>query len=40
MLHVGRPEVDDAALARLTALPDRVEHWRARLDRVGEDRSS
>lgn len=38
MLRVGRPEVDDAALARLAAAPDRVAHWRARLASVGQDR--
>jgi O-succinylbenzoate synthase len=37
-LPVGRPAVDDAALARLAAAPDRVEHWRRRLDAVGQDR--
>ena len=37
MLRVGRPEVDDRALARLSATEDRVAHWRARLASVGQD---
>jgi O-succinylbenzoate synthase len=37
-LPVGRPVVDDAALARLAAAPDRVAHWRRRLDAVRQDR--
>ena len=37
MLPVGRPEVDDRALARLSATEDRVAHWRARLASVGQD---
>ncbi len=40
MLPVRMPEVDDAALARLAASDDRVDHWRRRLDSVGNDRSS
>ncbi len=40
MLHVGRPEVDDAALARLAASEDRVAHWRRRLASVGQDLAS
>jgi hypothetical protein len=43
---VGAPEVDDEALTRLAADPDRERHWHDRLtevDRlavVGEDRPS
>ena len=37
MLRVGRPEVDEAALARLAAADDRVAHWRERLASVGQD---
>jgi O-succinylbenzoate synthase len=37
MLRVVRPEVDDAALARLAAPADRVAHWRDRLASVGQD---
>ncbi|HEU4337664.1 MAG TPA: o-succinylbenzoate synthase [Nocardioides sp.] len=37
MLPVGRPEVDERALARLSATEDRVAHWRARLASVGQD---
>ena len=37
MLRVARPEVDDAALARLAAPADRVAHWRDRLASVGQD---
>ena len=37
MLRVGRPEVDEAALARLTAPVDRVAHWRERLAELGQD---
>lgn len=33
-LPVRRPEVDLAALERLTATPDRVEHWRRRMAEV------
>jgi O-succinylbenzoate synthase len=33
-LPVGVPVVDDEALARLTAAPDRVAAWEARLDEV------
>jgi O-succinylbenzoate synthase len=39
-LPVTRPEVDDAAVARLTAAPDRVAHWEARLAEVRKDRAS
>jgi O-succinylbenzoate synthase len=38
MLPVSRPTIDDAALARLAAPADRVDHWRARLASVGQDR--
>jgi len=45
-LPVGLPEVDEDALVRLRAAPERVEHWRARLaevtavlDGMGQDRS-
>ncbi len=37
MLPVGRAEVDDDALRRLTAPDDRVDHWRRRLESVGQD---
>lgn len=37
-LPVGRPEVDPTRLARVTAGPDRVEAWEARLGRVRQDR--
>jgi o-succinylbenzoate synthase len=37
MLRVVRPEVDDAALARLAAPADRVAHWRSRLASVRQD---
>ncbi len=37
MLAVARPEVDEAALAAVAAADDRVAHWRARLDSVGQD---
>jgi len=37
MLRVGRPEVDDAAVARLAADADRVAHWSDRLAAVGQD---
>ncbi len=40
MLPVTRPDVDEAALARLAASPDRVQHWRDRLASVGQDRTS
>lgn len=40
MLPVGRPEVDEAALDRLAAAPDRVDHWRRRLASVRQDRHS
>ena len=36
-LPTGRPEVDPAALDRLAAPPDRVEHWRRRLAEVRQD---
>lgn len=42
-LPVTRPEVDESALARLAATPDRVAHWEARLAEVRalrQDRSS
>ena len=37
MLAVARPDVDEAALARVAAPDDRVAHWRARLESVGQD---
>jgi O-succinylbenzoate synthase len=40
LLRVGRPDVDDAALARLAADADRVAHGRDRLASVGQDRPS
>lgn len=40
MLPVTRPQVDDAALLRLAATPDRVAHWTRRLDEVRQDPSS
>jgi len=43
MLPVGAPQVDDAALDRLAAAPDRVAHWEARMAQVRgvrQDRSS
>ncbi len=40
MLAVARPEVDEAALARLAPGQDRVAHWQARLRDVGQDRIS
>jgi O-succinylbenzoate synthase len=39
-LPVLRPEVDESALARLTAAPDRVAHWEARLAEVRKDWAS
>lgn len=39
MLAVGRPAVDDAALARLAAAPDRVVYWGGRLAQVRAVRS-
>jgi O-succinylbenzoate synthase len=39
-LPVARPEVDEAALKRLSAAPDRVAHWQARLAEVRQDRRS
>lgn len=38
MLPASRPTIDDAALARLAAPADRVDHWRSRLASVGQDR--
>lgn len=40
MLPVRRPEVDEDALARLVAAPDRVAHWERRLAAVRQDRQS
>src|SRR5687767_1317812 len=40
MLPAIRPEVDEAALARLAADGERVTHWRRRLEAVGQDRAS
>lgn len=40
MLPVGAPVVDEGALARLAAAPDRVAHWEARLASVRQDRRS
>ncbi|SEC33085.1 O-succinylbenzoate synthase [Nocardioides exalbidus] len=40
LLPVSRPEVDEAALARLAAPDDRVAHWRERLASVGQDLDS
>jgi O-succinylbenzoate synthase len=37
-LPVVRPEVDEAALDRLAAPPDRVAHWAARLAGIRQDR--
>lgn len=37
MLAVARPDVDGAALAGVAAADDRVAHWRARLESVGQD---
>jgi O-succinylbenzoate synthase len=37
VLRVLRPQVDDAALARLRAPADRVAHWHGRLASVGQD---
>ena len=37
MLAVARPDVDEAALAGVAAADDRVAHWRARLEAVGQD---
>lgn len=39
-LPVGVPLVDEDALARLAAPPDRAAHWEARLARVRQDRAS
>ncbi len=38
VLRVGAPVVDEAALDRLAASPDRVAHWEARLAEVEESR--
>lgn len=40
MLAVARPDVDEAALARVAADEERVDHWRRRLESVGQDRPS
>ena len=40
LLPVARPDVDEGALARLTASPDRVAHWQRRLADVGQDQPS
>ncbi len=40
MLRVARPEVDEVALARLAADEERTDHWRRRLESVGQDPSS
>ena len=40
MLAVVRPEVDEAAVARLTPAHDRVVHWQRRLESLGQDRAS
>jgi len=37
MLPVGRAEVDEDALRRLAAPDERVDHWRRRLEAVGQD---
>lgn len=37
MLAVARPDVDEAALSGVAATDDRVAHWRARLESVGQD---
>ena len=39
-LPVGRPTIDESALARTAADPDRVAHWEARLAEVRKDPSS
>ncbi|WP_211754544.1 o-succinylbenzoate synthase [Nocardioides gansuensis] len=39
-LPVTRPDVDPAALARLAAAPERVDHWQRRLAAVRQDRPS
>jgi O-succinylbenzoate synthase len=39
-LPVGPAAVDEAALARLAAAPDRVDHWQRRLDEVRQDRQA
>lgn len=40
LLSVRRPEVDEEALARLAATPDRAAWWQQRLDQVRQDPSS
>jgi len=40
VLPVRRPQVDELALARVAASPERAAHWEARLTDVREDRSS
>ena len=40
MLPVRRPVVDEAALDRLAAAPDRAAHWAARLAEIRQDRPS
>ncbi len=40
MLPVVTPTVDESALDRLAAAPDRIAHWEARLASVGKDRLS
>jgi O-succinylbenzoate synthase len=39
-LPVGPVAVDEAALARLAAAPDRADHWRRRLDEVRQDQQA
>jgi o-succinylbenzoate synthase len=40
LLPVGRPQVDEAALDRLAAPPDRADHWLRRLAAVRQDPGS
>jgi O-succinylbenzoate synthase len=40
MLAVTRPDVDAAALVRLSADDERAAHWRRRLASVGQDPST
>ncbi len=40
LLPVVTPTVDESALDRLAAAPDRIAHWEARLASVGKDRLS
>jgi O-succinylbenzoate synthase len=40
VLPVRRPAVDESALLRLAASPDRIAHWEARLAEVRKDRVS